>query len=103
MAPDQFDDQHAYTRGATEEAAADDARADAVRRIEKKRAWKRSFLAYCVVNAFLVFVWAVTGRGYFWPGWVLAGWGIGEVLSYWDAFMRRPISEADIDAEMRRG
>ena len=33
--------------------------------------------AYVVINAFLIGVWAVTGAGYFWPGWVLAGWGVG--------------------------
>jgi hypothetical protein len=51
---------------------------------------------------FLVWIWASTGRGYFWPGWVLGGWGMGMVLSFWEIFVRRPISEADIEAEMRR-
>jgi hypothetical protein len=88
--------------GGTPEEREQQARRDAVRRIEKKRAWTASFAAYCVVNAFLVVMWAVTGHGYFWPGWVLGGWGIGEALGYYDAFVRRPISEADIDAEMRR-
>lgn len=45
---------------------------------------------------------AVTGRGYFWPIWVLGGWGIGLVMHYWEAFMRRPVTEADVDAEVRR-
>ena len=80
-----------------------EARLAAVRRLEKRRGWTASFLAYVVVNTFLVCIWAVTGRGYFWPGWVLGGWGIGEVLGFWDAFVRRPISEAEIEAEMRRG
>lgn len=44
----------------------------------------------------------VTGRGYFWPIWVLGGWGIGLVMHYWEAFMRRPVTEADVDAEVRR-
>lgn len=78
------------------------ARREAVRRLEKKRAWSASFAAYVVVNAFLIGIWAVTGRGYFWPGWVLGGWGIGEVLSFWDAFVRRPITEEEIEAEMHR-
>jgi hypothetical protein len=59
-------------------------------------------VAYVVVNVFLVWIWASTGRGYFWPGWVLGGWGIGMVLSFWEIFVRRPISEADIEAEMHR-
>jgi hypothetical protein len=32
---------------------------------------------YVAVNAFLVVLWAVTGRGSFWPIWPILGWGIG--------------------------
>jgi 2TM domain len=102
MQPNQGEAQRGMP-GGTSGAPADEARRDAVRRLEKKRVWKRSFLLYCLVNALLVGIWAVSGRGYFWPGWVLAGWGIAEVLGYWDAFRRTTISEADIDAELRRG
>jgi 2TM domain len=59
-------------------------------------------VAYVVVNAFLVLVWAVTGGGYFWPMWVMAGWGIGLVLHFWETFVRRPVTEADVDAEVDR-
>jgi hypothetical protein len=103
MRPNQFGGERPGIPGGTPGTPVDQARRDAVRRLEKRRAWTRSFLAYCVVNAFLVGIWAVSGRGYFWPGWVLAGWGIGEVMSYWDPFRRKPISEADIDAELRHG
>jgi 2TM domain len=77
-------------------------RSEAVKRLEKKRGWTSGMFAYVVVNLFLVGIWAVTGRGYFWPGWVLGGWGIGMVLGFWDAYIRRPISEVDIATEMRR-
>ena len=96
--PDDDPDLRAYRPPANEQ----EARLAAVRRLEKRRGWTASFLAYVVVNTFLVCIWAVTGRGYFWPGSVLGGWGIGEVLGFWDAFVRRPITEAEIDAEMRR-
>jgi hypothetical protein len=55
------------------------------------------------VNAFLVGVWALSGRGYFWPAWAMAGWGIGVVLSGWQIYVRRPISEEEIRSELRRG
>ena len=32
---------------------------------------------YASVNLFLIAVWAVTGGGYFWPIWVILGWGVG--------------------------
>lgn len=81
---------------------ADARRAEAIQRLQKKRGWMSGFVAYVVVNAFLVGIWATTGRGYFWPGWVLGGWGVGMVLSFWDIYVRRPISESDIAEELRR-
>lgn len=79
----------------------DPARREARARLEKKRNLQTGFVAYVVVNAFLVGVWAMTGAGYFWPGWFIGGWGIGMVLGFWD-YTRRPITDADIDQEMRR-
>ena len=34
--------------------------------------------------------------------WITAGWGIGLAFSAWHTFGERPISQADIDAEMGR-
>ncbi len=78
------------------------ARAQARKRLQAKREFGSNLVAYVVVFAFLVAVWALTGGGYFWPAWVLAGWGIGIVMHAWDAFFRRPITEADVDRELRR-
>jgi hypothetical protein len=72
------------------------------RRVQARRDFANHVVAYVVVNAFLVVVWAVTGAGYFWPAWVLGGWGVGLVLHGWDLFARRPVTEADVDAELRR-
>jgi hypothetical protein len=72
------------------------------KRVEKKRKFQGDLVAYVVINAFLVGVWAVSGYGYFWPGWVLAGWGVMLVLDGWRAFLRRPVSDADIREELRR-
>jgi len=44
----------------------------------------------------------VTGFGYFWPGWVLAGWGVLLLLDAWNVLYRRPITEEDLDRELRR-
>jgi hypothetical protein len=77
-------------------------RAEAVKTLEKKRGWQSGLVAYVVVNAFLVGVWALTGRGYFWPVWPIAGWGLGMVLSFWELYLRKPITEEDIEAELGR-
>ena len=57
-------------------------------------------VAYVVINLFLIGIWAVAGAGYFWPGWVLAGWGVLLLLDAWNAYFRRPITEQEIDEEM---
>jgi hypothetical protein len=72
------------------------------KRLQAKREFTGNVAAYVVVNAFLIVIWALSGAGYFWPGWVLAGWGIGLLLHGWDVYFRRPITEADVEAEMRR-
>ena len=79
-----------------------DEREAARQRIQSRRDFGSHLAAYVVVNAFLVVVWAITGGGYFWPIWVIGGWGIGLVLHAWDVFWRKPVTEADIDAEMAR-
>lgn len=81
--------------------AADDLRAMARKRIEKRRGLQGALVAYVVVNAFLVGAWALSGGGYFWPGWLIGGWGIGMIFAIWDYF-RGPVTEAEVDAELRR-
>ena len=71
-------------------------------RVLRKRKFRGDVVAYVVINAFLVGIWAVTGFGYFWPGWVLAGWGVLLVLDGWDAYYRHDVTEGDIQREMRR-
>jgi fatty acid desaturase len=72
-------------------------------RVEKKRKFRSDLVAYVVVNAFLVGIWAFTGAGYFWPGWVLAAWGLGMILTAWDLFYRHDVTEEDIQREMGKG
>lgn len=72
------------------------------KRLESRREFGAHLFAYTVVNAALVGIWFATGAGYFWPAWILGGWGIGLVMHVWDAFVRRPVTEADVDAELRR-
>jgi fatty acid desaturase len=72
------------------------------RQVAKKRKVVSDAVAYVVINAFLVGIWAFNGAGAFWPGWVLAGWGVLLVLDIWSAFFRRPVTDADVLAELER-
>ena len=80
----------------------DERRAAAVARITDKREFRNHAVVYCAVNTLLVVIWAATGAGYFWPIWVIAGWGIGLAAHAWRVHGEQPISEADIVEEMDR-
>jgi fatty acid desaturase len=88
-----FDTEHVAATGSEYERAR--------KRVEKKHKFRGDVAAYVVINAFLIGVWAVTGFGYFWPGWILAGWAVFLVLDAWNIFYRRPVTEADIERELR--
>jgi hypothetical protein len=77
-------------------------RDEALSRIRKRRDFYAHLVTYLVVNIALWSLWAMTGAGYPWPAWVTGFWAIGLVLNAWDVFFKRPITEADIQAEMRR-
>lgn len=81
----------------------DSERKRAIERLEEKRSFAAHAGAYVIVNLFLVGLWAVTGAGYFWPVWSILGWGIGLGFHAWSTYFERPITEADIDEEMRKG
>jgi hypothetical protein len=46
-------------------------------RVRKLRRFYTDALIYAVVNLGLILIWAISGGGYFWPIWVIIGWGIG--------------------------
>ena len=73
----------------------------AVKRLKGKREFWQHFAIYLIVNAALVGIWALGDGGYFWPGWVIFGWGIGIAFQAWNTFFSRPISDADVEREIR--
>jgi hypothetical protein len=86
----------------TTESAERTLRERALERIEKKQEFHAHLLAYVLVNAMLVGIWAVTGAGFFWPVFPLLGWGIGIGFHAWDTYRVGEPSEAQIEREVRR-
>jgi 2TM domain len=86
-----------------EASSEEDLRKEAVASINRKRTFKQTAVAYVVVNAILIGIWALSGADYFWPIWVIGGWGIGLAFQAWGAYgQRRGISEDEVAREMQR-
>jgi 2TM domain len=74
----------------------------AIARLNQERDFGAHLFVYLVVNAFVIGIWAVAGAGFFWPVFLLFGWGIGLVLHAWEVYWRKPVSEDRIRREMER-
>jgi hypothetical protein len=71
----------------------------AVERLKKRSEFGAHLLAYVLVNAFLVAIWAMSDSGFFWPVFPIMGWGIGVAFNAWDVY-RRPPTEDRIRREI---
>jgi 2TM domain len=74
--------------------------------LKKKQDFREFMIVYAFVTALTVGIWFfTTPTGYFWPIWVIFGMGIAAVLTGLDAAGKlggKPITSADIDAEVER-
>ncbi len=79
-------------------------RKEAVASLKRKRAFKQSALTYVLVNILLVVIWAVDGTdNFFWPIFVIAGWGTFLAIQAWGAYGHsEDIGEDEISSEMNR-
>ncbi|MGZ4104747.1 MAG: 2TM domain-containing protein [Actinomycetota bacterium] len=76
-------------------------RAQALVRLQKKREFLQHLLVYALVNGMFIAIWAIRSRGFFWPMFILIGWGIGIVMHGVEAYGRGP-TEDRIRREMQR-
>lgn len=80
-------------------------RADAIKRLKRRRDFISNLGSYLFVNGLLWLIWGLTGAdtsGLPWPAWVSAIWGFIILMHWVRTFARRPINEADIQREMQR-
>ena len=81
-------------------------REQAVRQLKKRRDFHMHLFTYLTINLVVWAVWAIIGitaHSWFpWPLWVTLGWGVGLVFNAWDVYVRRPVTEADVQREIRR-
>jgi hypothetical protein len=86
----------------TEPRSETELREQAVASLKKKRDFKSHLFIYVAVNVLLVVIWAVASDGFFWPIFVIGGWGIGLAANAWEVYGRKPITESEIARETDR-
>lgn len=77
-------------------------RGQALDRIERRRSFYTQLAGTLAVDVFMVVIWAITGGGFFWPGFVLAASVVSLGPRAWSVFGDRPPTEAEIEAEEQR-
>lgn len=88
----------------------DEIREMATRRVRARRGFYWHLTVYVVINLLLIAIWYFTtgGQGYFWPGWVLLGWGIAlifnaiAVFASHDTWSERSAVEKEIEKIKKR-
>lgn len=72
----------------------------AIKQIKAKNDFIVHLLIYLAINGMLVFTWAFTGAGFFWPIFPIVGWGIGVVAHGYQVYWGNSYSEERIRREM---
>ena len=87
------------------ETAEDEIKARAEKRVRERIHLLQHIGAYVVINVFLVVVWALSGAGYPWFLWVIAGWGIGlvsNIIAYFSGARGTAARDRMVEKEMKR-
>jgi hypothetical protein len=86
-----------------------DARRQAIAYLQRKRKFFVDAAGYVTVNGVLWLIWALFDRSTDgtmpWPAWVSAIWGFllaMDAVKLWARVLHRPITEADIEREIKR-
>ncbi len=81
----------------------DSARQQAIQRLHQRRGFTNYIIGAVVISLFMVLIWALSGRGYFWPVWVMGGFLIGAIFYGVNQMMNKPLTEDQIQREMQKG
>ena len=95
-------DEQAQQAPATDEEAL---RQRAEKRVQDRIHLLQHIGSYVIINAFLVFVWALSGAGYPWFLWVMAGWGIGlasHIVAYFSGGRNLARREQMVEKEIQK-
>jgi uncharacterized membrane protein len=89
-----------------DESGQDGARDLALKRLKAQRAFHSLLVTAAGILVLMIVIWLLSGRGYFWPIWVVFGLGIALITTARQAYGPRQheITEEQIQHEMdKRG
>jgi hypothetical protein len=81
-------------------------RETAIRRIKARNGFKIHFLVYLIINGISVMSWAVSEAGkplpagFFWPVFLIVGWGVGLVAHGYAVYRGNAYPEEQIQREL---
>ena len=91
--------QDYYPRGMND----DELRTIATKRLKAKNDFYNYLFVWLGVSILVTGVWALSGMGYFWPGWVIGGMGVAALFQAIGVFgTRGVITDSAIDREVER-
>jgi len=79
------------------------ARDAAIHRLNRKRGFFSYIVGAVVVSLLMVVIWALSGRGYFWPAWVMLAFVVGLVVMGINMLINKPLTDEQINREMQKG
>ena len=83
-------------------------REQAIKRINAKNGFKIHLLVYLIINSISVLSWAVSEAGkplpagFFWPIFLIVGWGVGLVIHGYVVYRGNTYTEEQIQREMKK-
>ena len=80
-----------------------DARHAAVQRLQQRRGFANYVIGAIIISLLMVVIWFFTGRGGFWPGWVMLGFAVGLLIMGLNMARNKPLTEDEIQREMQKG
>jgi hypothetical protein len=79
-------------------------REQALQRLKKRRDFKAHLFVYALVNTVIWGIWFVVAANshswWPWPVFLTLFWGIGVVMNAWDVYLRKPITEEELQREV---
>ena len=70
--------------------------------MQRWRDFGSQVLAYAIGSIVFIIIWAVQGRGFFWPIYPQLVWGLGLSVQHFTVVIRGQITDEDVQSKLNR-